>query len=430
MSRPRIQQGHLGHGFRPMTDLLAFAAEGGDLGHQLHLPVVNRTVPFLAEVRLIAAALRENDGRFLLELRDGFQRSHRMTLRRAEGPRHQVPRLALVLQAPRREARRVQTVLWRKIAGEKGHVRGDRFRHVVAERPVAGDLELGIRFLEGPDVVAQVFPERLTLEIPPLGPARVAGLLRQLTKLELPAKRLCRRFAVVGNGRPALAVHPDAVHAVIPGQFAELGNEQPVDVRSERRGFVGIRFAIGLDHRPVRMKSHGFGIPDARVMHVQRDAALGGDLTPQAQRIPDEARRGIAHAGRIAGEARVALAIDLEIVRFHLGEDVLDHRPGGVPADLGAILAGVEIEMDAEEGFRAFEPGRIGRLFGGLGFGGGETETETGQEAEDNPVEPVTSGVGNWGGLHGSGLNIDSPRLKRSEIPGFLWRPRRAIHQS
>ena len=107
------------------------------------------------------------------------------------------------------------------------------------------------------------------------------------------------------------------------------------------------------------MAQDRLGIPHAGVVHVERDAVLGGHLPPEPQRIADKARRRVADLGRIARQPGMALAVDLEVVGMDLVDDVLDHRAGGVLADLRAVRAGVEIEVDAQEAVGPLEPRRL-----------------------------------------------------------------------
>ena len=79
-----------------------------------------------------------------------------------------------------------------------------------------------------------------------------------------------------------------------------------------------------------------------------------------SQRIANEAGRRIAHLGRIARIAAMTFAVDLDVVGLDLVDHELDHLRRGPLADAVAVIARVEIEMDAEEGVGPFHPRRIG----------------------------------------------------------------------
>ena len=96
-----------------------------------------------------------------------------------------------------------------------------------------------MRLLHFRNVMIQVIAKRLPVELQELVPVRIARLARHVLDAGGLAKRLHGRVAVVRHRGPALAIHPDAVHAVVAGQFAQLRDEQLVGIRSERTTWSG-----------------------------------------------------------------------------------------------------------------------------------------------------------------------------------------------
>ena len=101
-------------------------------------------------------------------------------------------------------------------------------------------------------------------------------------------------------------------------------------------------------------------VPDARIVHEQGDPPLSCHVAPDSQRIADEAGGRVAHLGRIARITAMPFAVDLDVVRLDLVDHQFDHlrrcpRPHAV-----AIVARVEVEMDAEKGIGPLHPRRIG----------------------------------------------------------------------
>gem|GEM_PF-7004622 len=95
------------------------------------------------------------------------------------------------------------------------------------------------------------------------------------------------------------------------------------------------------------------GIEDAGIVEVKTDPVTSGDVAPDAEGIPDKSRHGLADLGGVAGVAGVAFAVDLHVVGPDPTDDVLDHLGCGVFPYLGAVRAGVEIEMNTEVTVRA-----------------------------------------------------------------------------
>jgi hypothetical protein len=90
-------------------------------------------------------------------------------------------------------------------------------------------------------------------------------------------------------------------------------------------------------------------------MHVERDAMASRDLAPDAERVADDPGGLIADLGRVARQAGMTFAVNLQVVGADQIDDVLNHRRRRARADVRAIHAGVEIEVDAEKTVRAFE---------------------------------------------------------------------------
>ena len=95
------------------------------------------------------------------------------------------------------------------------------------------------------DVVTHVAAKTVAMEVHPLVPIGFARLAGSGLGAGLLAEFADGRLAVVGRGSPAIAVDPDAVHAILASQFAELRDHQRVDVRPEHGG----RPVVGLTVR-------------------------------------------------------------------------------------------------------------------------------------------------------------------------------------
>ena len=106
-------------------------------------------------------------------------------------------------------------------------------------------------------------------------------------------------------------------------------------------------------------------VDDAGIAEIESDAALGGGIPPDAQRIADKAGGRIAHLRRIAGVAEVPFAIARQIVGIDEVDDAADHLRRGIFTDFRAIRSGMEIEVNAQKAFGAFAA--PGRFTGGSG---------------------------------------------------------------
>jgi len=199
------------------------------------------------------------------------------------------------------------------------------------------------------------------MELHPLVPIRLASLARSGHGARLFAELAHRFLPVVGRRAPAVAVDPDSVHAILAGQFAKLRDQQHVDIGAEYRCRPAVGLAIRLDGRPRRMSGHGMIIPNARIMHEQGDSPLARHLAPDPQRIADEARGRLAHFGRIARITAMPFAIDLEVVGLDLVDHGLDHLRRGPRPNAVAIVARMEVEMDAEKSLGPCHPRCLGR---------------------------------------------------------------------
>ncbi len=178
-----------------------------------------------------------------------------------------------------------------------------------------------MRCLELVDIVPQIAAVTLPLKRQPLVPERLGRFPRSRFCAALPAELARGRIAVV-NRRASSPHQPRRVHAIVSGQFTELGDHQRVNVRPEDRGGVFVRLAVGLTAAHSGWSCHGMAVPDAGVMHEQGDAAARVASRQTRSGSPTKPGGGIAHPGRVAGIARMPLAVDLDIVRL----DFVDHQ--------------------------------------------------------------------------------------------------------
>ena len=130
--------------------------------------------------------------------------------------------------------------------------------------------------------MAEVLAETFAVELHPFVPMRVACRFRHIFYPRRFPEQTDGAFAVVRNGRPTFAVHPNAVYAVIARQFFQLRNQQPVRVGSEDGSFVLVGFTVGVRRRPLRVQFERACVPYARIVHVERHAAHGRHVTPEA----------------------------------------------------------------------------------------------------------------------------------------------------
>ena len=275
-----------------------------------------------------------------------------------ETPCHQVPRLILRGDKTGGLADVVDTVAGGEVARNEIDAGRNGFGHVVGERPVAGDLKIGRGLVQDIDPMAEPVAERVAVIIHPHAPVRLVFRFRDGFESGLLFERLDRRLAVVGRRRPAFAVDPDAVDAVIERELLELGNHQFIDVAAERRRHAGVSGTVGIDARPLGMKGDGAGIPDAGIVHIESHAPLGGHAPPDAQGVAGDIGTRVADLGRVARNAGMPFAVDLDEVWIDRVEEPADHLVGRVGADM-VVQAAVEIEMDAEEGVFPFQAGRF-----------------------------------------------------------------------
>ena len=107
------------------------------------------------------------------------------------------------------------------------------------------------------DPVGEVALESPAVEHFPIEPARVRPVLRgvPITRLLRPGRQGPGR--PVELGRPALAVGPDAVEAVLLRDLVELGDEELVDVGAEDARGVGVALPVLADAGPIGVLGDG-----------------------------------------------------------------------------------------------------------------------------------------------------------------------------
>jgi len=262
----------------------------------------------------------------------------------------------------------VDRVVRRVIAGQKVHVRAGFLRHVPAEGPVAANLELAVVLVQRVDVVPEVSAVALAVKLrepPEVGIPRRPG---HVSDARFAPEGLQRAPAVIPVGPPTVAVDPHAVDAVLVAKLFELGDQQLIDVRPEygRAAFVGI--AVRVAASPARMMPDRGVVQHAGIVHVQRHAHLGGDAPPYPQLVPHEPAGRVPHLRGIAGNARMPLAVHLDIVRANHLYNPPHHLRRDVPADLGAAFRHVLVEMDPQKALRAPQPpGHLALSLGHVG---------------------------------------------------------------
>lgn len=375
-----IEQGDLWDGQSAMADGLSIAAELGDLGHDGDFFEFDRPIAALGEIGLEPPAEGENGGGFALELDGGLLDPGSLAVAVGEAPGHEIPGFALSGEVSGGESSGVDAVLGGVVTGEPIDGGADGFGHVIGEGPIAAELHLGVCLFDLCDVVAEVLSELFAVELEEFEPMGVAGFARDVLDSGCLAEGVDGGVTEVGLGCPALAVDPGAIDGVDGGQFAQLGDEEVVGIGAEEGDGVGIRFAVGVDDGPIGVFPDGLGVPDAGVMHIERDAVFGGDIAPESEGIADEAWGLVSDVGGIAGESRMSFAVDLDVIGMDQVDDGLDHLASGVFSDFLAVIAGVEIEMDAEEAVGAGDSFGMGLGRGSLG--GADCAGEQEQESE------------------------------------------------
>ena len=349
-----IDQADLWDGCGPVAEGLPLAAEAGHLGHDGELPLAHGAVATLREIRLEAAAQCHHDRRFLLELLGGLGAEEAVEV--AEAPGHQVPGFPLKRHAAAFDAGAIETIGRRIVSGDEVHVDGHLLGHHRTEGPVARDLKAAVVAMHLVDVAAQVAAESLAAEFRELVPAGICSCAGNRLNPGLLLESLQDGLGVVAIDGPTLAVDPYAIDVVCVRQLLHLWDQELIHVRTEDGGQAVVAFALLVDASPLWMLGHGLAVPDTRIMHEEADALLGGDLPPDPQRIADKARRGGAHAGGIAGESGMPLAVDLHVVGPHGLEQPLDALARGALAHLLAVGAGVKVEVHAQEALAALQP--------------------------------------------------------------------------
>ncbi len=111
----------------------------------------------------------------------------------------------------------------------------------------------------------------------------------------------------------------------------------------------------------------------------QGDAAARVASRPDAGRSPTKPG-GIAHPGRVAGVARVALAVDLDVVRLDLVDHQFNHFGRGPPTDFVAIPLRRGSRSGCRGTSRPLEPSRR------LGGVGGQRGNNQGRENRPEPA--------------------------------------------
>src|SRR5262245_36940862 len=132
---------------------------------------------------------------------------------------------------------------------------------MIRKCPVAAQLEIRVRFLYLRDVVAQIFPEQLAIELKKLEPVWLGGFTWHISDASCFAKSSQRYWTIIWSGSPAFAVHPNAINAVVAGQFAELRNKKLVRVWVEKRGCVAVGLAVGVYDAPRGIANDCLGVP-------------------------------------------------------------------------------------------------------------------------------------------------------------------------
>ena len=128
-----------------------------------------------------------------------------------------------------------------------------------------------------------------------------------------------------------------------------MGDQEFIDIRPEGARHALDDVAVCIARGPLGMVGARHDIPHAGVVDVEPDAALARDLAPRAERVVDDARRCPADLRRIAGPARMALAVVLHVVGLNAVEQLADVVLAGLRAEFGVGLPRVEVEVDAEE---------------------------------------------------------------------------------
>ncbi len=220
---------------------------------------------------------------------------------------------------------------------------------MVRKRPVTGDLKIRRTLLHFCEVVPQIFAKRLAMELGPFKPVFILRSHGDLFDASLLGERPPGLFAIIDNGGPALTIDPHAVDAIVECQLEKLWNQQLIDVRAKYRRFLPIGCAVWMDNSPLRMVLDRLAVPDSRIVHVERHTASCGNLAPDLERVPHEAAGLVSHFRRIAGVSGVPLAVNLDVVRLHHVEDLVDHFRSRVLTDVVIVGLGMEVEMKPQE---------------------------------------------------------------------------------